>query len=216
MKNKIIEINNLNFENILKDISLEIYEGDFVAIIGSNGGGKSTLIKLLLGILEKSSGTISLFGKPKSEMSSNNQIGYVPQNGTNMDNIFPATVYEIIKTAFAYKNTLFRKISKEEFQYIDYLIDLFDISKLKYNLIAELSGGQKQRVMIVRALANKPKLLILDEPDIALDKKTQEQFINTLKQINKNENTTIIYITHNLELLQDSITKTFIVNQVLK
>jgi zinc transport system ATP-binding protein len=216
MKNKIIEINNLNFENILKDISLEIYEGDFVAIIGSNGGGKSTLIKLLLGILEKSSGTISLFGKPKSEISSNNQIGYVPQNGTNMDNIFPATVYEIIKTAFAYKNTLFRKISKEEFQYIDYLIDLFDISKLKYNLIAELSGGQKQRVMIVRALANKPKLLILDEPDIALDKKTQEQFINTLKQINKNENTTIIYITHNLELLQDSITKTFIVNQVLK
>jgi zinc transport system ATP-binding protein len=216
MKNKIIEINNLNFENILKDISLEIYEGDFVAIIGSNGGGKSTLIKLVLGILEKSSGTISLFGKPKSEMSSNNQIGYVPQNGTNMDNIFPATVYEIIKTAFAYKNTLFRKISKEEFQYIDYLIDLFDISKLKYNLIAELSGGQKQRVMIVRALANKPKLLILDEPDIALDKKTQEQFINTLKQINKNENTTIIYITHNLELLQDSITKTFIVNQVLK
>ena len=154
MKNKVIEVRNLNFENVLKDISLNIFEGDFVAIIGPNGGGKSTFIKLLLGIYESSSGHIKLLNK--------NQIGYVPQNVTNIDIIFPATVDEIIKTAFAYRNSFLKKISIEENAYITYLMEQFDISNLKNKLIAELSGGQKQRVMIVRALANKPKLLILD------------------------------------------------------
>ena len=89
--------------NVLNNISLEIFEGEFVAILGANGGGKSTFIKLLLGIYESSSGHIKLLNK--------NQIGYVPQNVTNIDIIFPATVDEIIKTAFAYRNSFFKKIS---------------------------------------------------------------------------------------------------------
>jgi zinc transport system ATP-binding protein len=94
-------------------------------------------------------------------------------------------------------------------------MNLFDITNLKDKLIAELSGGQKQRVMIVRALANKPKLLILDEPDIGLDKKSQEQFINSLKQINEKNKTTILFITHHLDTIKESITKTYNINQVL-
>ena len=172
MCEKIIEVSNLNFENILKNISLEIYEGDFVAITGPNGGGKSTFIKLLLGILEPTNGNIKLFENSKY------QIGYVPQQASNIDIAFPATVDEIIKTAFASKNSLFKTITKEEKLNISSLMDLFEISNLKSKLITELSGGQKQRVMIVRALANNPKLLILDEPDIGLDKKSQKQFID--------------------------------------
>ena len=209
MCEKIIEVSNLNFENILKNISLEIYEGDFVAITGPNGGGKSTLIKLLLGILEPTNGNIKLFENSKY------QIGYVPQQASNIDIAFPATVDEIIKTAFANKNSLFKTITKEEKLNISSLMDLFEISNLKYKLITELSGGQKQRVMIVRALANNPKLLILDEPDIGLDKKSQKQFINSLKKINEKNRTTILFITHHLEEIDEFITKKFNINQVL-
>jgi zinc transport system ATP-binding protein len=208
MKNKVIEVKNLTFENVLNDISLNIFEGEFVAILGANGGGKSTFIKLLLGIYESSSGHIKLLNK--------NQIGYVPQNVTNIDIIFPATVDEIIKTAFAYRNSFFKKISIEENAYITYLMNQFDISNLKNKLIAELSGGQKQRVMIVRALANKPKLLILDEPNIGLDTISQEKFISCLKEINKKNKTTILFVTHHLEPLKNSITKIFTINQVLE
>ena len=208
MKNKVIEVRNLNFENVLKDISLNIFEGDFVAIIGPNGGGKSTFIKLLLGIYESSSGQIKLLNK--------NQIGYVPQNVTNIDIIFPATVDEIIKTAFAYRNSFFKKISIEENAYITYLMNQFDITNLKNKLIAELSGGQKQRVMIVRALANKPKLLILDEPDIGLDNTSQTKFIENLNRINKENKITIIFVTHHLGIIEKYITKTFHINGTLK
>lgn len=210
MCEKIIEVNNLNFENILKNISLEIYEGDFVAITGPNGGGKSTFIKLLLGILEPTNGNIKLFENSKY------QIGYVPQQASNIDIAFPATVDEIIKTAFANKNSLFKTITKEEKLNITSLMDLFEISNLKSKLITELSGGQKQRVMIVRALANNPKLLILDEPDIGLDKKSQKQFINSLKEINEKNRTTILFITHHLEEINEFITKKFNINQGLK
>lgn len=209
MCEKIIEVSNLNFENILKNISLEIYEGDFVAITGPNGGGKSTFIKLLLGILEPTNGNIKLFENSKY------QIGYVPQQASNIDIAFPATVDEIIKTAFANKNSLFKTITKEEKLNISSLMDLFEISNLKSKLITELSGGQKQRVMIVRALANNPKLLILDEPDIGLDKKSQKQFINSLKEINEKNRTTILFITHHLEEIDEFITKKFNINQGL-
>ena len=209
MCEKIIEVSNLNFENILKNISLEIYKGDFVAITGPNGGGKSTFIKLLLGILEQTNGNIKLFENSKY------QIGYVPQQASNIDIAFPATVDEIIKTAFANKNSLFKTITKEEKLNISSLMDLFEISNLKYKLITELSGGQKQRVMIVRALANNPKLLILDEPDIGLDKKSQKQFINSLKKINEKNRTTILFITHHLEEINEFITKKFNINQGL-
>ena len=210
MNKKIIEVCNLNFENVLTSISLEIFEGDFIAILGPNGGGKTTFIKLLLNILKQNSGEI------KFQKNLKNKIGYVPQSATTVDGVFPATVDEIIKTAFVNKKSFFKKISIEENSYISYLMEQFDISNLKNKLIAELSGGQKQRVMIVRALANKPKLLILDEPDIGLDTISQEKFISCLKEINEKNKTTILFVTHHLEPLKNSITKIFTINQVLE
>ena len=108
MNKKIIEVCNLNFENVLTNISLEIFEGDFVAILGSNGGGKTTFIKLLLNILKQNSGEIKFYEDLK------NKIGYVPQSATTVDGVFPATVEEIIKTAFVNKKSFLGKISIEE------------------------------------------------------------------------------------------------------
>ena len=210
MAKKIIQVNNLNFENVLTNISLEIYEGDFIAIIGPNGGGKSTFIKLLLNILKPNSGQIKFYEDIK------NKIGYVPQNATTVDGVFPATVEEIIKTAFVNKKSFFERISIEEKNYLNFLMESFEILDLKSKLFVELSGGQKQRVLIVRALANKPKLLILDEPDIGLNTISQTKFIENLNIINKENKTTIIFVTHHLDIIEKYITKTFYINGVLK
>lgn len=210
MNKKIIEVYNLNFENVLTNISLEIFEGDFIAILGSNGGGKTTFVKLLLNILKQNSGQIKIFEDLK------NKIGYVPQNATTVDGVFPATVEEIIKTAFVNKKSFLGKISIEEEKYINFLMENFEIINLKSKLFVELSGGQKQRVLIVRALANKPKLLILDEPDIGLDNSSQTKFIENLNKINKENKITIIFVTHHLGIIEKYITKTFHINGTLK
>jgi zinc transport system ATP-binding protein len=210
MNKKIIEVCNLNFENVLANISLEIFKGDFIAILGPNGGGKTTLIKLLLNILKQNSGEIKFHENLK------NKIGYVPQSATTVDGVFPATVEEIIKTAFVNKKTFLKKFSFEEKNYINFLMESFEIMDLKSKLFVELSGGQKQRVLIVRALANKPKLLILDEPDIGLDNISQSKFIENLNIINKEHKTTIIFVTHHLGIIEKYITKTFYINGVLK
>ena len=210
MNKKIIKVCNLNFENVLTNISLEIFEGDFIAILGSNGGGKTTFIKLLLNILKQNSGKIEFHENLK------NKIGYVPQSATTVDGVFPATVDEIIKTAFVNKKSFFKKISIEDKNYINFLMESFGIMDLKSKLFVELSGGQKQRVLIVRALANKPKLLILDEPDIGLDNISQSKFIENLNIINKESKTTIIFVTHHLGIIEKYITKTFHINGVLK
>lgn len=209
MNKKIIEVCNLNFENVLTNISLEIFEGDFVAILGPNGGGKTTFIKLLLNILKQNIGEIKFYEDLKDK------IGYVPQNATTTDGVFPATVEEIIKTAFVNKRSFFEKIPIEEKSYISSLMENFEIVNLKSKLFVELSGGQKQRVLIVRALANKPKLLILDEPDIALDNASQTKFIENLNRINKENKTTIIFVTHHLGIIEKYITKKFYINGVL-
>ena len=210
MNKKIVEVCNLNFENVLTNISLEIFEGDFIAILGSNGGGKTTFIKLLLNILKQNSGEIKFYEDLK------NKIGYVPQNATTVDGVFPATVEEIIKTAFVNKKSFLGKISIEEEKYINFLMENFEIINLKSKLFVELSGGQKQRVLIVRALANKPKLLILDEPDIGLDNTSQTKFIENLNRINKENKITIIFVTHHLGIIEKYITKTFHINGTLK
>ena len=210
MNKKLIEVCDLNFENILSNISLEIFEGDFIAIVGSNGGGKTTFLKLLLNILKPNSGEIQYFENIK------NKMGYVPQNATVVDVIFPATVKEILETAFITNSSILKKISKNEKDYLKFLMQNFEITNLNSKLFAELSGGQKQRVMIVKALANKPKILFLDEPDMGLDKISQSKFIDNLNRINKENKTSIVFITHHLGMIEKYITKTFCINGILK
>lgn len=209
MSNVILKISKLNFKNVLTDISFEISQNDFITITGPNGGGKSTIAKLILNILKPDNGEIKFYKDLK------NKIAYVPQNTSITDEIFPATVEEIIETAFAFRDYFFKRISKKEKSYINSLMEKLDILDFKYKLFSELSGGQKQKVLIIRALVNKPEFLILDEPDTALDINSKNELINILEKINKEENTTILYITHNIELIKKNTTKILNINGVL-
>ena len=215
----IFEVKNLffqaNAQKILEDISLTILPGDYCAIIGPNGGGKTTLIRLLLGLGKPTTGEIKLFGQALSRFKRWNKIGYVPQRASQLDQNFPATVLEVVKMGRIAKQGLFSRATQEDRDAIEEAMLKMDVTDIQEKLIGELSGGQRQRVMIARALASKPEVLILDEPNTGVDVVSQQRFYKLLRELNKNENMTIIFITHDIGVIADDIGRLFTVNQTL-
>jgi len=213
-KDTVIEIKNLNFKTIIHDVSLEIRRGDYAAIIGPNGGGKSTLVKLILGLMPHDSGMIKLFGQTPS-LSSLKKIGYVSQGISKLDENFPISVQEVIHLGLIANKPLFSRISKKDLEMIDHVLIKMNIEDLKDAKISELSGGQRQRVMIAKALVNEPQILILDEPNTGVDKQSQINFYALLKSLNEKENITILFVTHDLGVIVDDINKVLCINQTL-
>jgi len=213
----IFDVKNLNFsvrgQEILSSISLEIYNGEYVAIIGPNGGGKTTLIRMLLGLDKPTNGVIKLFGKQIKNFNEWSKIGYVPQRASLVDANFPATVLDIVNMGRVSKRTLFSTRSKEDINAVDDAIKKMDIQDLKDKMVGTLSGGQRQRVMIARALASKPEILILDEPNTGVDMVSQNRFYTLLSKLNKEENITIVFITHDIGVIADDIGRLFTINQ---
>ncbi|QOG12053.1 metal ABC transporter ATP-binding protein [Arcobacter sp. FWKO B] len=189
----IIEINNLTFNYdttvILENITLTIKDNDFLAIIGPNGGGKSTLFRLILGILTPQNGTI----KHKYQI---NEIGYVPQN-TNLNLDFPITALEVVLMGYAHKFSLFG-YSKEEKEGALSALELVGMGEYANKKIGELSGGQRQRVFIARSLVQTPKVILLDEPTANIDVKGQNEVYELLKELNKT--IAIVVISHDISV----------------
>jgi zinc transport system ATP-binding protein len=187
-----VTVSNLTFgydyRTVLSDINFTLKSGDFLAVIGNNGSGKSTLIKCILGINPVPAGRIFLDDVDITEFKNYKKIGYVPQKFDDFNYEFPITVNEILQ-ATRYSN--FTEDKKLE------ILDKIGILELQNENINNLSGGQLQRVFIVRALMNDPKLLILDEPTVGVDRKNVEGFYRIVNELNS-EGITIILITHNL------------------
>lgn len=185
-----IKIHNLNFSYdkgsplLLKDINLEIPKGAYLSVIGENGSCKTTLIKLILGLLNPVSGSIEINTK---------KIAYVPQRVDSFNSEFPISVFEILKT---HAKALKLDVSSS----VDNVLEKVNLVDYKNNLIGNLSGGQQQRVFIARALMGNPDLIILDEPSTGVDTKNQKEIYAILNKINKNCATTIISIEHNMNI----------------
>ena len=215
----IVEVKNLfyqvNGQNILHDVTLNVLPGDYCAIIGPNGGGKTTLIRLLLGLGVPTQGEIKLFGRALGKFKRWDKIGYVPQRASQLDQNFPATVLEVVKMGRIVKQGLFSRLSQEDKDAIRDAMVKMDVLDIKDKLIGELSGGQRQRVMIARALASKPEVLILDEPNTGVDVVSQQRFYKLLRELNQKEKMTIIFITHDIGVIVDDIGRLFTVNQTL-
>lgn len=184
-----IKINDMSFRYektspvVLSHVNLDIPDGVYLSVIGENGSCKTTLIKLILGLLSPNSGSININTK---------NIGYVPQRVDSFNSQFPISVYEILKV---HGKSLKLDIKAS----IDYVLNKVNMTEFKDNLIGNLSGGQRQRVFIARALMGNPDLIILDEPSTGVDYKNQLEIYSLLSSLNKNEKTTIISIEHNLE-----------------
>ena len=215
----VFEVKNLtltiNGQTILDNISLQMKKGEYTALIGPNGGGKTTLIRLLLGLQKADHGEIRLFGVLQKRFKTWEKIGYVPQRTSQIDLNFPATVWEVVMMGRTAKRGLFGRESEEDRQAVEEAMQKMDVTHLKEKLIGTLSGGQRQRVMIARALASKPEVLILDEPNTGVDVVSQQRFYALLRELNKQEKMTILFITHDIGVIADDIGRLFTVNQSL-
>ncbi|MCD6173032.1 MAG: metal ABC transporter ATP-binding protein [Sulfurimonas sp.] len=213
----IFDVKNLSFivrgQNILSDISLEIFNAEYIAIIGPNGGGKTTLIRMLLGLEKPTTGEIKLFGKKLSDFKEWHKIGFVPQRASLVDQNFPATALDIVKMGRVSKRGIFSKETQEDKDAVKDAMFKMGILDLKDKMVGTLSGGQRQRVMIARALASKPEILILDEPNTGVDMVSQKNFYTLLSKLNKEEKITIVFITHDIGVIADDIGRLFTINQ---
>lgn len=192
----IVTLNNISFSydqnKILRNIDLEVHKGDYLAIIGPNGGGKTTLLKIILGLIKPESGTVKL---------SVRKIGYVPQKVTNFDPNFPVTVEQVVEMGRYGVKGLFRPINSQDREKVRDALNQVDMIKFKDRLIGELSGGQQQRVFIARALATEPEIIFLDEPTVGVDTETRTQFFKLLKKLNDQLELTLVLITHDMDII---------------
>ncbi len=207
---KQIEVKDLSFRynnhEVLKDINFDVYQGDYIAIIGPNGGGKTTFTKLLLGLLTPSKGSIKIFNK--SVLQARQEIGYLPQYiNFNMD--MPINVYDIVLQGRLTPKKLF--YTQKDKSIVQNQLEKMNISHLKHRKIKELSGGQRQRVLLARALAKEPKILILDEPTASIDPEGQKDIYNLLKTLSL----TKIIVSHDIQVLFEGVNRVAHINKTL-
>ncbi|NLD48318.1 MAG: ABC transporter ATP-binding protein [Clostridiaceae bacterium] len=210
-----LEIKNLSVQYnntlALSGINLTIAENDFLAVIGPNGGGKSTLMKTILGIIKPLCGTIKLFDQTPEKSTS--PIGYVPQfSGFNRN--FPIKIIDVVLTGrLSGKSNLFHRYTDKDYEVVEKQMEKLGITYLKDRQIGQLSGGQLQKVLISRALATEPKLLLLDEPTASIDNDSKAQIYEFLKDVN--QFITIILVTHDTAAISSYIKSIACLNKEL-
>jgi len=185
---------------VLRDITMRVDPGSHLGILGPNGGGKSTLIKLILGMLVPDAGTIRVFGKTPHQARRCGLIGYLPQRIV-ADVDWPLSVEQVIAMPLRAKLKPWAKLSTEDQSSVDRAIELLEIGELRDRRIGALSGGQLQRTMIARAISTHPKLLVLDEPTLGVDIAGQQQFSSLIDTISAELGLTTIVVTHDMRAL---------------
>lgn len=204
-----------NSEPVLVNVSFSVASADYVGIIGPNGGGKTTLLKLLLGLCAPSSGSISIYGHSVSESKEHFEIGYVPQNISHSDVAFPATVREVVRSGRTARRGLFSQLNEADENVVSRIIDLAGIAPLAKKSIGALSGGERQRVFIARALAGEPRILFLDEPTVGVDIAAQETFYKFLARLNQEHGLTIVLVSHDVDVVAKQVKNILCINKQL-
>lgn len=195
----------------LQDVTLTVYEHDFLGVIGPNGGGKTTLVKAILGLVPLQSGTITYYDTNGQHTAKLN-IGYLPQY-SSFDFRFPITVSEVVSAGLLSGKSIFYHPSRTQRQQVDQILSLMEISELADRSIGELSGGQRQRVLMARALIGQPRLLILDEPSTYIDTDSQEQLYRLLHTIS--EKCAILLVSHDIGAVFQAVRNIACVNRTL-
>jgi len=199
----LIEIDNLDFAYrdtlVLKEVSLRVEPGTTLGLIGPNGGGKTTLIRLLLGLLEPTRGTLTVAGEsPKRAIRGGDVIGYLPQSPKLPDGKFPINVRQVARLGLVGKTGFLRTAARQDLAFVDELLDMLGIAGLAETPVGDLSGGQLQRTLIARALAPRPKILLLDEPTTGIDRLGQQQFLESIGKLKERLGLTVVFVSHDL------------------
>jgi zinc transport system ATP-binding protein len=182
----------------LQHITLHVKRGSILGIIGPNGGGKSTLMKLMLGVIQPDSGDITILGRsPREACADGSLVGYVPQRHV-LDWSFPISVRQVVTLGLIGRKKFFGGFSRQQRKLVDDALAAVEMSHLADQPIGGLSGGQQQRVFIARALVNQPQILFLDEPTTGIDQAGQEKFLRMLLDLKKRLNLTLVMVSHDL------------------
>lgn len=210
----VISIRGLSFSfdgpPVLEKVDLDIEEGDFALMVGPNGGGKTTLLKIILGLLEARSGSVKLFGS--SPKDARHRIGYMPQH-LHSDPLFPVTVEEIVLMGRLGYGAPIGPFRSRDYEAVDKVLDVTRTKHLKSHPFPSLSGGQRQLVLIARALASGPDLLLLDEPTANLDPAVQDTFNELLHRLNREM--TVIMVSHDVGFVSSHANKVVCVNRTV-
>lgn len=211
---KLIELTGITAgygtKTVLHDVSLDVWEDDFLGIIGPNGGGKTTLLKVILGLLTPTAGQIRFYQKG-IEVSSL-KIGYLPQMN-HIDKKFPISVREVIASGLSAEKPLFRAFTRKQEEQIEQVIRQMGLEELAKRPIGELSGGQLQRVLLGRSIVSRPQVLILDEPNSYVDKRFESRFYQLLEEINRES--AVILVSHDIGTVLSMVKNIACVNETL-
>lgn len=202
----IIQVENVSFSYpgsmVLKDVSFQVHEGEFIGMIGPNGGGKTTLLKLILGFLKPLKGTIKIFGESSGSGSGLKQLAYVPQS-IRFDRDFPISVEEVVLSGLLSRLPWYGRFEARDRDAAREALEKVGLPHLTHTSFGTLSGGQAQRVLIARALVSNPQLLLLDEPTASVDSQAEADIYALLGQL-KGE-MTILMVTHDLRAAIDQV-----------
>ena len=214
MPNPIIQISDLyaayEEKTVLSHVDLTVYERDFLGIIGPNGGGKTTLIKSILGLHQPQKGKIHFYKNGKEVPEIN--MGYLPQYN-NIDKKFPISVYEVILSGLSKQKSIFQRYSNEQHELVRQMIIQMGLEGMDKRAIGELSGGQLQRALLGRALVSNPEVIILDEPNTYIDKRFEANLYSLLEEINKER--AIILVSHDIGSILKNVKTIACVNETV-
>lgn len=200
-----IEFKNVSFSfsdaEVLEDVSFTLNDGEFVGILGPNGGGKTTFLRLVLGLLKPQKGTIKVTDK---------NISYISQTTAMSDSNFPATVKEVVKLGLTKNKPTIFSLKKDN-QRVNEVLKELNLFEIRNKLVSELSGGQFQRVKLANALVNNPSLLILDEPDAGMDEESHDNLIHIINELHEKK-INILFVSHHPHDLESADKIYFIEN----
>ncbi len=197
---------------VLQEITFEVNSGEMIGLIGPNGGGKTTLLQTLLGLIKPFSGEARVLGFPIGNLGPvRSKIGYIPQRRA-YDRHFPLSAADVVKTGFYSSQTLLRPLRREEKTGCREMLDAVDALHLAARPFGDLSGGEQQRVLLARALIRRPTLLLLDEPNTGLDLTVQQLFMEQLQRLRRNYGLTVLLVSHDIASLAAFADRLFCVN----
>lgn len=181
----------------IEGVSISVAEGEFLAVVGPNGGGKSTFLKLMLGLLRPSAGEVRVNAESPEKARAHGVVGWVPQRSGAAPS-FPASAREVVRMAASWRASAWRPLPRNARERADEALGVVGASDFADQTIGRLSGGQFQRVMIARAIASGATILALDEPTVGIDAVGQQQFASLLKRLHKDLGLTVLLVSHDL------------------
>jgi zinc transport system ATP-binding protein len=199
---------------VLDGVSLAVAHGEFLGIIGPNGCGKTTLLRVMLGLLRPTSGTVRLFGQPLASFRDWRRLGYMPQK-TSFDVALPVTAAEVVTTGIVPRLGWRRGAGADELRKVTESLALVGMEKHAHARMGTLSTGQQQRVLIARALVSDPELLLLDEPTASIDVEAQSSFYTLLRSFNRDRGVTLVIVSHDIGVVAQEVSRVACLNRHL-